>query len=608
MSDKIDMDGQRTARAKRRVPIGLKIFLGFAGILLLVPIGNILFISQLSKLDNIIQSTSSGMFRVALSQKLRSQLRQERSSRALFYHLGSPIDRRTAIRSLNRMVKTLEGEIEKASPKKGRKPTILAELASDVSEFSEIADSAMELVAKTSAIDANNLLSSAENRERNSRIERELTNARKHYKISVTKSDFVRVAETVDQYIKPSFYREKFERENAAFSAGAESLAVLYPHGNPLPTAISAISDTLLALFQDEIESGKPKDRIWDSLYAALNDTLENIMVAELSGISITLEKSKHAVFLAKQIGAWGTLILFILGLIVAVTIARKIAAPIGRLREATDMASRGEWKSHIEKSTNDEIGDLTDDFNAMLVELGKLDEMKSRFLASITHDLKSPIGRVRGNIANLQDGLLGPITEGQAELFDMMSNDIDKLSRLIHDILDLQKMKAGAFKLAIQTVDLEGFLMKSLEQHASEFLDRNIELGTKIEIEGLKADIDQRQIDRVLDNLITNALKFTSPGGRIIVEAKKAKDELVVKVYDNGVGIPKEYLDRIFGEFYQVENKVKTAKGSGLGLAISKKIVEAHGGRIWAESEPGIGTFFAFSIPLAKRGRQDGR
>ena len=590
---------------KRRVPIGLKIFLGFAGILLYVLIGNVLILSQLSKLNNIIKSTGSGMFRIALSQKLRGTLRQQRSSRALYNHLdhlGEPIERKIAMKAIDDFSDSFERDIKSISKK--RNSDVLKELSEDMDFYSLTVRDAIESAAERSAIEANNLITSRENRDRKARIEKGISTARKRYYFSITQNEFVKVNETIDLFIKPLYYIERFALESEDFRAGAESLAVLSSRKDPLPKTISAISDTLRILFEREIESGVfTDDRSWDSVYSALSDTLENILITELSDITTTIEKSRNAVVMTRRFGIWGTLVLSLLGLIIAVTIARIISSPISNLRVATHAAKRGEWESHIEKTTNDEIGDLTDDFNAMLVELGQLDEMKNRFLASITHDLKSPIGRVRGNIANLQDGLLGPITEGQAELFEMMSRDIDKLSRLIHDILDLQKMKAGAFKLDLHSVDMQTFLMESLEQHASEFIKKDIEMGVKLDVEGVSANIDKRQIDRVLDNLITNAIKYTSTDGKIIVEAKIEKNMLVVKVFDNGVGIPKEHLKRVFGEFYQVENKVKTAKGSGLGLAISKQIVEAHRGRIWADSESGIGTYFAFSIPLTPKG-----
>ncbi|MCK5833098.1 HAMP domain-containing protein [bacterium] len=591
---------------KRRVPIAIKIFFGFAMMLFFVLLGSFLFLSQLTKLNNIIKCTSTGMYRVALSQQLRGKLRQQRSSRVLFNHLGQPVDRATAEKSISQLNRNFASEISKAK-KNNRDKSSLNSLEKQLFEFIETSQKAISLAEDSSAIDANTLISNEKNKKLISSLKSLLESAQKKSKFAISQNDLILTVETVDLYIKPLFYIERFKREKQDFLAGADSLAVLSTTNNRTPEIIKSLSFALDSLFEIEIYSSQSTSVEWDSVYAALNDTLENILINQLAGISTTLEQSQKAVVLTRKTGIWGTVILFLLGLIIAYAIASRIASPIGMLREATAAASRGEWDRKLEKTTDDEIGDLTDDFNAMLIKLGKLDEMKSRFLASITHDLKSPIGRVRGNIANLQDGLLGPVSEGQTELLDMMSKDIDKLSHLIHDILDLQKMKAGAFKLDIKPVSVHEFILSSLEQHAVVFVEKEIEMGIKIEFDNLTVNFDHRQIDRVLDNLITNALKFTSPGGKIIIEASQDNDNLVIKVYDTGVGIPKEHLDRVFGEFYQVEDKAKPAKGTGLGLAISKQIIEAHSGKIWVDSVSGEGTYFAFSIPISRTGANFG-
>ncbi len=586
----------------RRIPIALKIFFGFTVILFFVLIGNLVFLSQLTKLDNVIRSTSSGMYRVALSQQLRGKLRQQRSSRALYNHFGGSADRSKTEATLRQFGQIATEEIKKARKSKGER-SALDSLSVEIPRFIEISRRATRLAEDSSATAANALISSNETKALINSIRANLLEAGKKHNIDLGTNDLAKLLESIDLYIKPLFYIERFSLENRDFLAGAESLAVLSRPSNPVPGLIASLSQELDSLFRREIETGEVNSHIWDSVYSALNDTLENILVTELSALGVTLEQSHRAVSITRQLDTWGTLILLVFGLLIAYWIANKIASPIGKLRVATNSASRGEWDKRIERSTNDEIGDLTDDFNTMLVELGKLDEMKSRFLASITHDLKSPIGRVRGNIANLQDGLLGPVSGGQAELLNMMARDVDKLSRLIHDILDLQKIKAGAFKLDITKVNVKKFILDSLEQHATVFLEKGIVMGVKIGFDELEAQFDQRQIDRVLDNLITNALKYTTNGDKIIIDAYTEERNLIVKVFDTGIGIPKEHIDKVFGEFYQVEGKTKAAKGTGLGLAISKQIIEAHSGRIWADSLPGSGTCFAFSIPICNGG-----
>ncbi|HHS50261.1 MAG TPA: HAMP domain-containing histidine kinase [candidate division Zixibacteria bacterium] len=588
---------QRSMR--RRFPIALKIFLGFMVIMFFVMLGNIFFRARLNTLDNLIQSTSAGMRRVALSQNLRKSLPLIRRARGLFNISGITTSRDHAESVLSQLDKKLDDDKTRADRLRGdREP--FDSLYVNVSQFLVISRDAISVAEDSSAITAYNNFTGKNTRELLAKINETIPEVAKSHRLSFGTRDISNCYATVDSFLKPLFEKERFARLNHEFHARAESLAVLSALDNKVPVLILTMGSTLDSLFNIEIETGIIQTR-WDTVYWALGDTLENILVRELALLGNTLESSRRAVDSTTNLYKWGIPSLLIFGLIIAFSIAGKIASPIARLRSATHKARRGEWDAEIEKTTNDEIGDLTDDFNAMIVELGKLDKMKSRFLASITHDLKSPIGRVRGNIVNLQDGLLGPVTEGQAELLDMMSRDVDKLSRLIHDILDLQKMRAGAFKLDIQDVEVKSFLFGVLEQHSGEFFEKEIELGVKIDFEKLDAQFDPKQIERVIDNLITNALKFTTPGGKIIVESVRNITELIVKVYDTGVGIPKEHVERIFGEFYQVEDTAKPAKGTGLGLAISKQIIEEHSGRIWAESMPGAGTCFGFAIPVSR-------
>ncbi len=586
---------------RRRVTIGLKIFLGFCVILLVVLLGNLLFISQFIKLNTMIQSTSSGMYRIALAQKMRRHLIQEKRFRGLYYTTGASVSIRRASDKIDSFVKNLKAESKRIRAKYGREPNIMKEISASIDEYCVIADSVFSLVGKDSLFAAHNLLISDSLKTLVARINGQISTANKRYGLKIVESDFGYILEAVRTCVDKPFYIAGFEMENAQFCATAESLSALFKDGDSLTDDLTGLSDTLLAIFDSERVSGKQDNPAWNATYSALSDPLEDILIAELSGVSGTLEHSRGAVGLAKQLGIFGTIILFLLGIVLALVISRKIASPIAVLREATDAAKRGEWDRRIQVTSTDEIGDLTEDFNAMLAELGKVDEMKSRFLASITHDLKSPIGRVRGNIANIQDGLLGPINDGQRELLDMMTKDIDKLSRLIHDILDLQKMKAGAFKLDLREVEIKAFILNTLEQHTQDFIDRDIDLRVKLDIDDVKAEVDPRQLERVLDNLVVNAIKYTSVGGKIFVEADVSGGEIVFSVMDSGVGIPKEHLEHIFDEFYQAGQKVKGVKGTGLGLTIAKQIVEAHGGRIWVESKPQVGTVFAFAIPLGR-------
>ncbi len=583
----------------RRIPIGFKIFIGLFAILLFVFIANFLFLFQLDKLNRIIRSTSTGMYRINLAQRMRRQLNQQKSYRTLFHTANPAITNR----DVSSEISALEGNIRAVSreihAKLNRTPQAITDLEKSIELYHQISDSIVFLTENELIVEAHSYLNSESVAALTDTIQQQISTISKRYGINPNTMNFSKLRTTLENYVFVPYYILRFNQENQKFRADAESLAILTNKDSVYSARCAVMSDTLAAIFASERKYNTVMDSAWSETYAILYNPLEDILLSELSGVADMLKQSTRAVGITRSVGIAGTIVLFIMGILIAWIISRKIASPIADLRAATHSAKRGEWDKRIPVTSRDEIGDLTEDFNAMLVELGKLDELKTRFLASITHDLKSPIGRVRGNIANLQDGLLGPINEGQQELLDMMAKDVDKLSRLIHDILDLQKMKAGAFKLEFHTVELKGFILATLEQHKKDFYDRDIELGVKLAVDGVKVDVDPKQFERLLDNLVTNAVKYTSSGGLIVVEALVKGNEVLTRVIDTGVGIPKEHLIHIFDEFYQVDQKIKGIKGTGLGLTIAKQIVEAHDGRIWVESEPQVGTAFAFTLPL---------
>jgi len=568
-------------------------------LLAVVLIGNFLFLYQLSKLNRIIKTTSKGMFRIVVAQDMRKRLTLEKRHRGLYHAIKTRVDASEATAKIEDFRDNLKSETKRIKAKFGRDPSTIVEINKLTAEFVEKSDSALSFLERDSLEAAYSIIRSDSFSMLASSIKDRLGTANKRYDLRIVESDFGSAKSAIETAVLRPYYYLLFTTENELLRKEADSLAILIGDKDSIGRMLVEYTDSLRVVFEREIQTGQLDSAAWNAATRIISPPLEEILASEVEGVSQTFRESQRAVALTRTIGIWGALTLFSLGIVIAFVISRKLAAPIAKLRSAANAASRGEWDKHIPVSTNDEIGDLTDDFNAMLRDLRELDEMKTRFLASITHDLKSPIGRVRGNIANLQDGLLGPVTEGQGELLDMMGKDIEKLSRLIHDILDLQKMKAGAFKLDLREVELKEFILGVLEQHAQVLIEKGIELGVKLEIEGLRAQIDQKQLERVFDNLVGNAIKYTSAGGKIIIEAYHDGNNAVFRVIDTGVGIPKEHLTNVFDEFFQAGQKVKGVKGTGLGLTIVKQLIETHGGVIWVESEPQIGTVFAFRLPL---------
>lgn len=232
--------------------------------------------------------------------------------------------------------------------------------------------------------------------------------------------------------------------------------------------------------------------------------------------------------------------------------------------------------------------------------ELEKANEMQADFSAMIAHDLRSPLTAVLSAAAILRDGLVGAVNEEQKNWLGKIEAQSRNLVNLVNDFLDLSKIESGHIELVKESVDLDQLIRSSLDNYLPLSKDKKVSVRSCVAPALSQIKADPRRLDQVFSNLISNAIKFTPEGGEIEVGADR-ENGLGVKVWvrDNGVGIAPEEIGQIFEKYRQTTSgKESKHKGTGLGLVISKMIVEAHGGRIWVESEQGKGTTFTFTIP----------
>jgi len=226
----------------------------------------------------------------------------------------------------------------------------------------------------------------------------------------------------------------------------------------------------------------------------------------------------------------------------------------------------------------------------------------KSDFLASMSHELRTPLNAIIGFSEILQDKFFGDLTEKQAEYVNDILESGRHLLGLINDVLDLSKIEVGKMELNRTAIVLKDLLQSGMVMIKEKCAKHNIHLHLdKTEnADGLKAEVDERRLKQVMFNLLSNAAKFTPDGGEIKIGIKEKEAEFEVSVEDTGIGIAPEHINKVFEDFYQVKSGTtdKTA-GTGLGLALTKRIVELHGGRIWAESGgAGKGSRFVFTLP----------
>jgi signal transduction histidine kinase len=232
--------------------------------------------------------------------------------------------------------------------------------------------------------------------------------------------------------------------------------------------------------------------------------------------------------------------------------------------------------------------------------KLKELSERKSAFVANISHEIRNPLAIIRESMDLALEGVLGETTAEQREYLGLARKNIDRLLRLLSDLLDISKIEAGRVEINRGTIDIPSFMNELLIPYLSQISRKRMTLQKNIppDIGTLWADRDK--LSQVVINLLNNAIKYTPDGGKITVKISGSDGEVCFEIADTGPGIPKEYFKKIFDKFERITAEKK--EGTGLGLAITKDIIELHKGRIWIESETGKGSRFLFTLPRGLR------
>jgi PAS domain S-box-containing protein len=233
------------------------------------------------------------------------------------------------------------------------------------------------------------------------------------------------------------------------------------------------------------------------------------------------------------------------------------------------------------------------------VTHLSEVSRVKSEFIAAASHELRTPLTSVQMGIHLLLEGAAGSLDERQRDILQVCREDTTRLDRLMRDLLDLSKIESGAVTPQLSPIRPATLLGEAVNPLRLQVEAKGIRLEVDAPPDLPHVSVDRGQIERVIGNLVTNAMRATPEGGVITVAAVRRGDELAVSVTDSGSGIPREYLPTIFEPFVQVPHAA--AGGAGLGLTISRRIVEGHGGRLSVQSEPGRGSTFTFTIPLVR-------
>lgn len=273
-----------------------------------------------------------------------------------------------------------------------------------------------------------------------------------------------------------------------------------------------------------------------------------------------------------------------------------RLSRPLKQIKNAAARIANGEFEKRVDIKSKDEIGELAGAFNQMAVALQNIEQMRRGFIANVSHELRTPMTSIRGFIEGILDGTIPP--ERQSRYLTIVKDETNRLNRLVNDLLDLARMESGELKLTMTTIDINELLRKCVIKFEAMLIEKDLSVDADFEEEDMLAKGDSDAIERVLYNLMHNAIKFTPQGGRINLVTRKNKDLIEVTVRDSGAGIDENELDMIWDRFYKSDkSRSRDKTGTGLGLAIVRNIINEHGQSIRAESWPGEGTAFIFTL-----------
>jgi len=294
----------------------------------------------------------------------------------------------------------------------------------------------------------------------------------------------------------------------------------------------------------------------------------------------------------------WGGLIAVAVALILTFVLSRRILSPVKALTNASRKLGKGDFSQRVNVDDRGEVGELAESFNAMADDLERNEQLRRNMVADVAHELRTPLSNLTGYLEAIRDGVIKP----DAETIRSLSEEGTTLSGLVNDLQELSLADAGELKLTHQPEDIYALIKEAVAAVRTKANAKKIKLSADLSGNLPSINIDSQRIKQVLNNLFANAVAHTERKGSITVTAQRKASEIIIRVADTGEGISSEDLPNIFERFYRVDkSRTRSTGGSGLGLTIAKRLVEAHGGKIWAESEPGKGSTFSFTLPVTR-------
>lgn len=358
------------------------------------------------------------------------------------------------------------------------------------------------------------------------------------------------------------------------------------------------IAEEVLKCFQGESGSSYNEDKNYFALVIPVYSALKTDVI---DGVMIMTVSTENMGFLAERLKEQGDFFLLVLAavtLLLVVSLANIYFRPLVALKAAINRVAEGNLDGDVEIGTYRETQEISAAVQRTLEKLKDVDQSRQEFVSNVSHELKTPITSIRV----LADSLMG-MEEVPVELYKEfmadISDEIDRETKIINDLLTLVKSDKSTTELNISPVSINQLLEQILKRLRPIAKKRNVELVLE-NIREVTADVDETKLSLALSNLVENAIKYNREDGWVKVTLDADHKFFYVKVMDNGIGIPAEFQERVFERFYRVDKaRSRETGGTGLGLSITKSIIQMHNGAIKLQSKEGEGTMFTVRVPL---------
>lgn len=340
------------------------------------------------------------------------------------------------------------------------------------------------------------------------------------------------------------------------------------------------------------------KDR--DQITRDIEQKLRILVRVSTEDRNLKLLRSKNMSAYVTNISVILGIIAIIFAIIITLINTRKINLPIKLLSERTREVAGGKFGDPLRISSPPEIKELADAFNVMCERLKELDQIKIDYISHLSHELRTPLTVIKEASSMLQEGIFSKAPEKQEELFAVIKAECIRLISSVNRILDFSQLEAGKMVFFFQYGDIRPIIEKNVLKFSPLTRKKKMDITLEIPENIPVLRMDRERLEEVFGNLLSNALKYTSEGGRIAVSVRNSVENhtIEISVSDNGRGIPEDGLMQVFDKFKRVDDRRGSVMGTGLGLAIVRHIINAHGGQIWVKSKVGEGSTFTFSLP----------